>query len=95
MYSAQEILYIVLAFCALWLTAATFWLLYQTAAILRNVNETFTQLQEAIEKMEAAVSAIRNKVESVSGTVPLLMTGIKKIIDFAVEKRKSSKDDIL
>lgn len=92
MFSPLDILYIVLAFCALWFTAAIFWLIYQVASILKNVNNTFTLIQEAIDKIEEGVNAMREKVEKASSGIPLIVNGVKSIIEFAVDKKKNSKD---
>jgi uncharacterized protein YoxC len=87
-----DILYIVLAFCALWLSAACFWLIWQVASILRNVNETMNLAQQTFDKVEEAVTAIRHKFEAASSAIPLLVGGIKKVIDFAVEKKKTKEE---
>ena len=88
MFGALDILYIVLAFCILWFTAAVFWLIWQVAMILRNVNETMTVAREKIAKIEAALSAIKSKFEHATGAVTALVEGIKKVVDYAVEKKR-------
>ncbi|MBU0646573.1 hypothetical protein KJ611_03860 [Patescibacteria group bacterium] len=87
-----DILYIVLAFCALWLTAGLFWLVWQVASILRNVNETMSLAQQTFDKIEEAITAIRHKFEAASSTLPLLVGGMKKIIDYAIEKKKGKEE---
>jgi hypothetical protein len=88
MFSPLDILYIVLAFCVLWFTAAVFWLIWQVASILRNVNETMTVAREKISKIEGALTAIKNKFEHATGAVTVLVEGIKKVIDYAIEKKQ-------
>jgi len=90
--SPLDILYIVLAFCALWFTAALFWLLWQVASILRNVNETMTVAREKISKIEGALTAIRSKFDHATGVITVLVEGIKKVVDYAVEKKREKID---
>jgi len=88
MFSPLDILYIVLAFCALWLTAAIFWLMWQMAMILRNVNETMDVAREKIVKIESALSGIKQKFEHATSSVTLLVEGVKKVAEYAIEKKK-------
>lgn len=88
MFTPLDILYIVLAFSVLWISAALFWLIWQVASILKSVNDTLTLAQETFEKIEDAVAHIRQKFDNATSTIPLLIGGIKKLVDYAVDKKK-------
>lgn len=87
MFSPLDILYIVLAFCALWLTAAIFWLVWQVAMIFRNVNDTLTEAREVMGKIEMALSGMRQKFDQTSSVVATLMSGITKIAENVVVEK--------
>lgn len=88
MFEALDIFYIVLAFCVLWLTVAMFWLIWQVASILRGVNETLRLAREAIEKIEVAVTGIKNRFTTAAGSMKLLGETALKVVDYAVDKKK-------
>ena len=78
--SPLDILHIVLAFCALWLTAALFWLIWQITAILRNVNEALEEAREKICKIEEAITSIRERFEHITSSAGFLVEGLKKVL---------------
>ncbi len=86
--SPLDILYIVLAFCALWLTAAIFWLVYQVALIIKNVNDAVHTATDAIGKIEVAISAIRSKFDSTSATLGTVLGATTKLVDYVLEKKE-------
>jgi DNA anti-recombination protein RmuC len=87
MFSPLEILYIVLAFCALWLTAAFFWLIWQVASMFKRVNDTVTQVQETMGKMEKALDGIRQKFDHTSTALGAIMHTATKAVEYFMEKR--------
>lgn len=93
MFTPSEILYLVLSFCVLWLTAALFWFVWQAAQILRNVNSAVDEARERIEKIEGAITGIRARFDSMTAPASLLFEGAKKLIEYAVEKRGGRRTD--
>lgn len=103
MFSPLDILYIVLAFCALWLTAAIFWLVWQIAMIIKNINDTMAMAQETMSKIEAALTGIRSKFDNASGALGSVVQASTQVIDYILEKKKKKttrsrskkKDDVI
>lgn len=91
MFSPSEILYLVLSFCVLWLTAALFWFIWQAAQILRNVNVAVDEARNRMERIEQAITAIKNRFDSMTAPASLLFEGAKRLIEYAVEKRHDRK----
>ena len=87
MFDSTDILYIVLAFCALWLTAFLCWLIWQISMILKNVNDFFTDVRDKIGKIETAITSIRQRFEALTSSASFVMEGAKKVADFVREKR--------
>ncbi len=89
MFAPIDILYIVLAFCALWLTAVIFWLVWQIATILKNVNDVLDEAKETMNKIEAALTGIRAKFESTSSTLGVVVNSLANVVEYVVEKKVS------
>lgn len=87
-FTPLEILYIVLSFCALWLTAAAFWFLWQLAQILKNVNDTISDARDKMHKMEKALTGIKEKFDRASSLVGLGANTAAKVVEYAIEKQK-------
>jgi len=92
MFSPSEILFLVLSFCVLWLTAALFWFIWQAAQILRNVNVAVDEAREKIGMIERAITGMRNRLDAMTAPATILMEGAKKVIEYAMEKRRDRKD---
>jgi uncharacterized protein YoxC len=94
-YTPLEILYIVLSFCVLWISGALFWFIWQAANILRNVNTAVDEAREKIGKIEAAITGIKNRVEAMTAPAQILVEGLKKVMDYAMEKRRERREEDL
>lgn len=90
--SFLDLLYIVLAFCILWISIGLFYLIWQVAAIVRNVNETMDVAREKITKIEFALTAIKNRFEQATSSTHLVIEGVKKLVDYVVDKKRGRSD---
>jgi hypothetical protein len=88
MFESKDILFIVLAFCALWFTAFICWLIWQIAMILRNVNETMADAREKIGRIEEALSSIKNRFEKATSGFGIVAEGAKRVVEYALEKKR-------
>lgn len=91
MFTPSDLFYIVLAFCVLWLTAGLFWLIYQIAALLRNVNETMVDARQKLALIEEAILGIRSGIERFTSSPRLLFDGVRSLAEFVASKRGSKK----
>lgn|SRR3989338_3065874 len=87
MFTPLDILYIVLAFCALWFTAAMFWLIWQIAILFKRANDTVSQVQETMTKMESALDGIRQKFDHSSTALGAIMHTATKAVEYLIEKK--------
>ncbi len=87
MFSPLDILYIVLAFCALWLTAGIFWMIWQIATMLRNVNSAIAEGREVMHKVESALSGIRSKFDSTASSLSSVVNIAMKGVGYVIEKK--------
>lgn len=89
--SPIDILYIVLAFCLLWITAGLCWLVWQVANVLRRVSQTIEDAQEKMGKIESALSGIRTRFEAMVSPASLLAEGLHRLLEHVAEKRRGKK----
>lgn len=91
MFDSLDILYIVVAFCILWLTAFVCWLIWQVAMMLKNVNDTLAEAREKLAMIEEAITGIRRKFDKATSGVGLLVDGVKRMIEYALERKTDVK----
>lgn len=87
MFTPLEILYIVLAFCVLWISAVVFWLLWQVASILKRANDTVNLVQETLAKMEAALDGIRKKFDATGSALGAIMHTTTKAVEYLIDRK--------
>lgn len=87
MFSPLDVLYIVLAFCTLWLTAGIFWVIWQVAVVIRTVNTAVGQVQETMGKIEMAVTGIRSKFDNTSASLGAVVHTATKAVEYLLEKK--------
>lgn len=63
MIEAQEILYIVLAFCALWVTVFFCWFVYQIASAIRNVNDVLHEVKQQVHDIGNTIGSFRMRFD--------------------------------
>ncbi|HAL49841.1 MAG: hypothetical protein UU40_C0004G0019 [Candidatus Uhrbacteria bacterium GW2011_GWD2_41_121] len=86
MLETSDILYIVLAFCALWITAFICWFVYQIAVMLKRVNDLVAELKFQIEKVEHLLDAIHGKFEEGGEHLGSLVEHVKTYISSKTNK---------
>ena len=89
MFTPLEILYIVLAFCVLWISAVVFWLLWQVASIMKRANDTISLVQETLSKMEQAIDGIRKKFDSTGAALGAVVHTTGKAVEYLLDKKMS------
>jgi len=61
--SSKDVLFIVLAFCALWLTIFLCWLMYHVAMILKNANDIAHEVRERLRSISESLDEILDKID--------------------------------
>ena len=61
--TSLEILWIVLAFCALWITAFICWAVYHIAMVARNIHIVLDEAKHALSQIETAIAGVKEKME--------------------------------
>ncbi|MFC1787698.1 hypothetical protein ACFLZY_00565 [Patescibacteria group bacterium] len=91
MFTPLDILYIVLAFCILWMSAGLFWLIWQIASILKNINDTVGFARDKMDNIEKAIVSMKNRFDKMGTVASVLVEGAKGLIEYGMEKRAEKK----
>lgn len=79
--NSQDILYMVLAFCALWFTAFLCFALYQVARFMKRMQELSSDAREKIDELMQSLTSIRMKIEGHVNAITSIGDGIRKIME--------------
>ena len=93
MLESKDILFFVLAFCALWFTLFLSWLIWQVASILKNVNDVIGEAKEKLSLIEKAISAMRERLDKATSIFGVLATGMEKVVEYALERKREKRDE--
>ena len=91
--TSQDILFYVLAICAIMLTAFTCWILYYIIAIIRNAYDATKSIKKKIDALDDILKIIKANLNSAANYVGLVVSGIDKIVDY-VQNKKSTETKI-
>ncbi len=89
--STKDILYLVLAFCVLWFTIFLAWAIYYVAMILREFKTMLTDLRKKVELLENVLKAFKEKLESTSSHMKLLVETAVNVAEFIKDRKKEKK----
>lgn len=89
--TSKDVLYIVLSFCALWLTIFFCWVIYYLAMLLKQAYDLTRTIREKVDKVEGLIDAAKQKLERSSSHLALIAEGVGQLIGFVVSRRAESK----
>lgn len=87
MLETQDILYIVLMFCALWFTMFLCWLMYQIVGIMRRVHGFIDLLERKLEQVEISVGNMKSRFDSSFSMFTTVADGLKRLVDIVRRER--------
>lgn len=91
MLGTQDILFIVLAFCAIWFTIFLCWLIYQAASLLKHIHGLVDEVRARVASLEDTVMSMKRKFDGNITMVSSIAEGVKKIID-AMRSRENDNE---
>ena len=91
--STKDILYLVIAFCILWVTVFLCWMFYYIAKILRNTSHMVEEFRMKLQALSETVNHVRNKVESLSSLFTLGTQGVGGFVRKTVSKKAKKMVD--
>jgi hypothetical protein len=74
--SSKDILYLVIAFCVLWVTVFLCWMMYYMMRILKNANQIVEEFRTRLQILTEAIDYLRGKVESIHSLLGMASGGM-------------------
>ena len=90
--TSKDILFIALAFCAVFFTAFLCWLLYYLVAITRDAYNITNSIKKKIDLLDDILVTIKEKINHTANYLALAVNGVEKIVDY-LQKKKSNRDE--
>lgn len=95
--SSKDILYLVIAFSVLWLTAFLCWALYYVISILRDTADLIEDVKSKLDMLTSAIEGMRDRMSKSVSALGTMATGAKfamglfeKHAEKAVKKAKKT-----
>ncbi len=89
--SSQDIFYLVLAFCILWITVFLAWLMYYAIQAVRQLYQAVTQIKAKIDAVDEVIRLIKEKLTSSASYLTLIVGGVKKVVELLAERQEKKK----
>ncbi len=87
MLEYRDILYIVLALCALWFTVFLCFVLYQAAMLIKRVHALVDDLKVRLGDVEQSLLFMRKKFDGNIAMVTGIADGVRRIIETLRDRR--------
>jgi predicted PurR-regulated permease PerM len=94
---SKDLLYVILAFCILWLTIFLAWFIYYLAMMMRQFYQVVKEMRERLKKVDETLDTLKQKIEHSASYLSLIGDGVKKLVEVVREhsekktEKKSSK----
>ena len=89
--TSEDILTLVKAFAILWIVAFSGWFIYYMAMTMREVYYMFRGMRERINKVDAIIDSVKEKIEHSTSYLLLIGEGVKKLVEVAREYSGGAK----
>lgn len=95
--STQDLFFLVLAVATGWIAVFLCWALYEVARMLHQANAVVSETREKLNRLEKAILAIKEKLETSMGYFGMLAEGGKSLMSMfhqreeRREKRRAKK----
>ena len=92
--TSKDILFVVLAFCALWLTLFVSWTIYYFAQILRQANVIISDFRNSLNLLDSLLKTIKEKLNSSSSHLAFMAEGAREVVKYLQNKKiRSSRSN--
>ncbi|MDD5071825.1 MAG: hypothetical protein PHQ42_03765 [Patescibacteria group bacterium] len=88
---SKDLLFVVLAFCILWLSIFLAWFIYYLAMIMRQAYKSVKETREKINKVDEILKSLKDKIEHSASYLALIGEGVKKLVEVVKERSEAPK----
>lgn len=85
--TSKDILFLVIAFCVLWITVFLCWMFYYVTRILKNANEIAEEFRSRLQILTEAINYVRGKVENIHSLLNMAGGGMAGAMKDMVTKK--------
>lgn len=78
---SQDILYLVLAFCVLWLTIFLIWFIYYLIVTIRQFYQVTRDMKRRVDQVDEVIRMAKEKIEHSASYLSIIVDGVKKIVE--------------
>ena len=89
--SSKDLLFIVLAICAIAFTTCACWLLYYFIAMVKDVYQITKGIKKKIDLVDDILKTIKEKINSTASYVGLIFGSLEKLVSY-FQQRKTDSD---
>lgn len=83
----QDILYLVISFCVVWVTVFLCWTFYYLMKLLRTTNQIVDEFRTRLQTLSETINYVRGKVDHMSGLMTLATGGVSELVKKMVTKK--------
>ncbi len=83
----QDVLYLVIAFCVIWVTVFVCWTFYYLMRILRTTNQIVDEFRTRLQTLLETINYVRGKVDHMSSLMTLATGGVTELLKKVVTKK--------
>lgn len=92
--SSKDILYLVIAFCVLWVTVFLCWMLYYVMKILKNASQIIEEFRSRLQVLTEAIDYLRGKVENIHALLSVASGGVAGAVKSMVASKAKEWMDV-
>ncbi|MFA5358366.1 MAG: hypothetical protein WC310_00925 [Patescibacteria group bacterium] len=89
--NSKDLLYIVISFCVLWLTAFLCWMIYYIAMLLKQGYDVAKSIRQKVEKVEGLIDLAKSKLEKSTSHLALVSEGVAQLVKYLINKKQEAK----
>ena len=90
--TSKDLLFLVLALCALLFTGFICVLLYHFISITNNVRGLAKGVKQKLDLIDEVLTTLKNKITSSASYIGLLVNAVEKIVEHIQQKRSANAD---
>ncbi len=85
--TSKDILFLVIAFCVLWITVFLCWMFYYITRILKNANQIAEEFRSRLQILTEAIQYVRGKVENIHSLLGMAGGGMAGMVKDMVNSK--------
>ena len=83
----QDVLYLVISFCVIWVTIFLCWTFYYLMRLLRTTSQIVDEFRTRLQALTETINYVRGKVDHMSGLMTLATGGVTELVKKVVTKK--------